>query len=225
MNWESSKIIKSEFQPFLLGVHIALERQEIPSMEPRPIFLQVLRSHFPSPTSVYVLLEASSLKIIRKIFIVIWTRLLIFLGWRTIGRSPLQLGHHLGHWLPDSCLVLYEDGLNFLLLVCCQSGHLLQIGLPIHDNILQAHQIESASLPDGFHNKTRQISWLQNIQDVMALVPRFLGFLVSARVLADLLAQSPHDELALRDVLDEGRLDIEHKLFLMRILIILTVLY
>lgn len=59
----------------------------------------------------------------------------------------------------------------------------------------------------------------------MALVPRFLGLLVSARVLADLLAQSPHDELALRDVLDEGRLDIEHKLFLMRILIILTVLY
>lgn len=57
----------------------------------------------------------------------------------------------------------------------------------------------------------------------MALVPGLLGLLVSRRIFGDLLAQSPHDQLAFGDIAKEGRLDVDH-LFLIVYLINLTIL-
>lgn len=44
----------------------------------------------------------------------------------------------------------------------------------------------------------------------MRLVSGLFGFLVSGSVFGDLFAQSSHDELALWNLFDERRLDIDH---------------
>ena len=177
-------------------------------MEPRPIFLKVVFRNILMILSVDFFVQAS-LNITGEGFFRIRIRIL-FLSGRIIGCSLLEFGQHSDMRFSDPQLVLCKHGLNLNFLGAGQFGHFEQVGLPAHDNIFKAEEVEGAPFSDGFEDEGGQIPRLEDVQDIMALIPRLFGLLVGRGVLGDLFAKSSHDELALRYLFDEWRLDIDH---------------
>ena len=106
--------------------------------------------------------------------------------------------------------MLAEESGDFGFLLGTHDPHFEEVGARRDDDVFDAAEIEVASLFDGVEEEVGEVAGLEEGEHIMDGVAGLFGGAVGGGVLVDFLAELAHGGLAVGDVGQEGRLDMDH---------------